>query len=145
MNNKGDIYTLYSRSCAYLNSNLLHLLYKYNITFRIYYILYQWTSSNLIYIYITRKYYLKELFKNYILGVHGTVSSSEIRVTLSVFNFFDSSGPYERPYGVTARSTSNVKCAFGPHRYNIKSTASTTGVDTYTAFKSWRSFWGPPM
>ena len=67
---------MYSRSCAYLISNLLHFvsmdIFQFNI-----------------YIYITRKYYLKELFKIFIFGVYRTVFSSEIRVTLSVFNSFD--------------------------------------------------------
>ena len=42
-------------------------------------------------------------------GVHGTVSSSEIRITLRGFNFFDPCGSYGRFYGVTDRPNTAVK------------------------------------
>ena len=54
-------------------------------------------------------HHLKGLFTDFAVGMHGSVSISEIRFTLIVFNLFYTCGRIRLRWGGTKSSTSNGK------------------------------------
>ena len=80
-------------------------------------------------------HHLKGLFTDFAVGMHGSVSSSEIQFTLGLFNIFYPCGRYGFGGAVRNRPPATVRGVVGPCRYTIKSTLTATESDKIKMYK----------